>query len=50
MPEPDIPVIEVSSEDVDRISSELIELPDEKKDRYKNDYSLSDYDRSINCR
>jgi aspartyl-tRNA(Asn)/glutamyl-tRNA(Gln) amidotransferase subunit B len=31
MPEPDIPVVEISDEDVDRISEELVPLPSEKK-------------------
>ncbi len=47
MPEPDIPVIEIGSEDIERISHELVELPDEKKDRYIHDYSLSEYDSSV---
>ena len=47
MPEPDIPVIEIGSEDIERISSELVELPNEKKDRYQKTYSLSDYDCEV---
>jgi len=31
MPEPDIPVVEISDDDVDRISEELVPLPSEKK-------------------
>jgi Asp-tRNA(Asn)/Glu-tRNA(Gln) amidotransferase B subunit len=34
MPEPDIPVIDISKEDIERISKELVELPDEKAERY----------------
>ena len=43
MPEPDIPVIEVSSEDIERVKSELIELPHEKIVRYMNDWGISQY-------
>ncbi len=47
MPEPDIPVVEITQEDVERISKEIIELPDEKKDRYINEYNLSEYDANV---
>ncbi len=47
MPEPDIPVIEVTDKDIERISEEMIELPDEKRDRYINDYELSEYDANV---
>lgn len=47
MPEPDIPVIEISDEDIDRISDELVELPDEKKERYMTEYNLSEYDAEV---
>jgi len=43
MPEPDIPVIEVSNEDIDRIKKELVELPHEKITRYINDWGISQY-------
>ncbi len=43
MPEPDIPVIEVSNEDVERIKTELVELPHEKIVRYMNDWDISQY-------
>ena len=43
MPEPDIPVIEISKEDIERISKELIELPHEKIARYTKDYGISTY-------
>ena len=47
MPEPDIPIIQISSDDVERISHELIELPYDKKERYKREYQLSDYDCNV---
>lgn len=43
MPEPDIPVIEVSNEDIERIKTELIELPHEKIKRYISDWNISQY-------
>jgi len=43
MPEPDIPVIEISDEDIDRIRKELIELPNEKIQRYMKDWDISEY-------
>lgn len=43
MPEPDIPVIEVSEEEKERIAKELVELPDEKVKRYINDWGISQY-------
>jgi len=47
MPDPDIPIIEISREDVQRVSKEIVELPDEKIQRYKKDYDLSDYDCTV---
>ena len=47
MPEPDIPVIDISEEDVERVAKEIIELPDEKKERYMTEYSLSEYDANV---
>ena len=47
MPEPDIPIIDISIDDVKRVSNELVELPDEKEERYKKEYQLSDYDCSV---
>jgi len=43
MPEPDIPVIDISKEDIERIKKELIELPNEKIKRYVEDWNLSEY-------
>jgi aspartyl-tRNA(Asn)/glutamyl-tRNA(Gln) amidotransferase subunit B len=47
MAEPDIPVIEISNDDIDRISKELVELPHEKVERYTKEYKLSDYDSEV---
>jgi aspartyl-tRNA(Asn)/glutamyl-tRNA(Gln) amidotransferase subunit B len=47
MAEPDIPVIEISNKDIERISKELVELPHEKIKRYKEEYKLSDYDSEV---
>ena len=47
MPEPDIPIIDISIDDVKRVSNELVELPNEKEERYKREYQLSDYDSSV---
>lgn len=46
-PEPDIPIIEVSQEDIEEISKMLTELPDQKMDRYITDYGLSGYDAGV---
>ena len=47
MPDPDIPIIEISDEDIERISEEIVELPNEKKERYLTEYSLSEYDSNV---
>ncbi len=40
-PEPDIPPLAITKELVDRLKSELCELPEQRKIRYLEDYSLS---------
>lgn len=47
MPEPDIPIIEISTEDIERIAENIIELPQEKLERYINEYNLSQYDAGV---
>lgn len=47
MPEPDIPVIEISEELVNEIKKSLVELPDEKLNKYMNEYGLSKYDAEV---
>jgi aspartyl-tRNA(Asn)/glutamyl-tRNA(Gln) amidotransferase subunit B len=47
MPEPDIPVIEISKTDIERISSELVELPVERMKRYTKELGLSKYSAEV---
>lgn len=47
MPDPDIPVIEIEESDIARIKQEMVELPDEKIKRYKEEYNLSQYDAQV---
>ena len=46
-PEPDLPPLVLSREEIERLESELPELPDERKKRYEEQYSLRAYDASI---
>ena len=46
-PEPDLPVVEVSREWVERVRARLPELPDAKRDRFINSFGLSRYDASV---
>ncbi|MDF0551895.1 Asp-tRNA(Asn)/Glu-tRNA(Gln) amidotransferase subunit GatB [Kamptonema sp. UHCC 0994] len=46
-PEPDIPPIEVSPEQLERWEAELPELPASKRDRYENKIGLSAYDARV---
>ncbi len=43
-PEPDLPIVEVSREWVERVRALLPELPDAKKQRFMRDYGLTAYD------
>lgn len=47
MPEPDIPVIEISNNDIENISTELIELPNEKIERYTSTWEISEYSAEV---
>ena len=47
MPDPDIPIIEIAQKDIERISKEIVELPNEKIERYQKEYDLSDYDCTV---
>ncbi len=47
MPEPDIPIIDISEKDIERISKELVELPDEKVKRYMEDWKLTKYSAEV---
>jgi aspartyl-tRNA(Asn)/glutamyl-tRNA(Gln) amidotransferase subunit B len=46
-PDPDLLPLEIEQAWVDDIAATLPELPDEKKARFINDFSLSDYDASV---
>lgn len=46
-PEPDLIPIEVSSEYIEEVRRELPELPDVRKERFKTEFGLSDYDSSL---
>jgi len=46
-PEPDIPVLVVTSDMVDKFKSEIPEMPDVKKKKYMEDFGLSDDDARI---
>ncbi len=46
-PEPDIPPININSQWIKKIKSQLIELPPEKKKRFIKQYNLNDYDAEI---
>ena len=46
-PEPDIPPLHIGRDWVSKIQSGMPELPLEKKNRFKADWSLSDYDASL---
>jgi len=46
-PEPDLPVIKLRIETIEKIKNELPELPEEKFDRYVNKIGISEYDARI---
>ncbi|MDD4785097.1 MAG: Asp-tRNA(Asn)/Glu-tRNA(Gln) amidotransferase subunit GatB [Candidatus Shapirobacteria bacterium] len=46
-PEPDIPHIEFTKEEIEEIRKTIPELPDGKITRYKKDFSLNDYDANL---
>jgi aspartyl-tRNA(Asn)/glutamyl-tRNA(Gln) amidotransferase subunit B len=46
-PEPDIPPIRWTKKDVERLRSQLPELPDEKVERFEKDFGLPYYDAEI---
>jgi aspartyl-tRNA(Asn)/glutamyl-tRNA(Gln) amidotransferase subunit B len=46
-PEPDLPPIEVSTEQLEQWRSQLIELPAEKRHRYESEFGLSAYDARV---
>ena len=46
-PEPDLPPIEISHEQIEEIKSTMPELPEEKRERYLNELGLPEYDTGI---
>ena len=46
-PEPDLPVIKLRNETIEKIKNELPELPEEKFKRYINEIGISEYDARI---
>lgn len=48
-PEPDIPPVSVNDETIERIRNALPELPEAKKERYKTEFGLPEYDTGILC-
>lgn len=46
-PEPDIPPIRLTEEQIEKIRKDLPELPDEKQKRYKKEYGLTKYQAQV---
>ena len=46
-PEPDLPTLAVAREWVEEMRSQMPELPDAKRQRFRDQYGLSDYDATI---
>lgn len=46
-PEPDLPPLILKTDWIDRIRSEIPELPSMRKERYATDYKLSEYDINV---
>ncbi len=46
-PDPDLTPIVISKEYVEKLRSELPELPDQRKSRFVSEYSLSEYDADV---
>ncbi len=46
-PDPDIPIIKITSNVLEKIKKELVELADEKVERYIEKYNLSEYDAQV---
>lgn len=45
--DPDIPMLKITEDRVNKIKDSMPELPDQKKNRYMNDYGLTEYDASV---
>ncbi len=46
-PDPDLPALKFEQSLIDKLGSELPELPDQKSERFQKDFGLSDYDSSL---
>ena len=46
-PDPDLPPLKIEQETIDIITKSMPELPAQKAERYKNDFSLSSYDANV---
>jgi aspartyl-tRNA(Asn)/glutamyl-tRNA(Gln) amidotransferase subunit B len=46
-PDPDLLPLEIHGELIEAVRAELPELPDEKRDRFKSEYGLSEYDATV---
>ncbi|MBL8164379.1 MAG: Asp-tRNA(Asn)/Glu-tRNA(Gln) amidotransferase subunit GatB [Anaerolineae bacterium] len=46
-PEPDLPVLEISREQVEEVRAHLPELPDRKRERFEREFGLTAYDASV---
>ncbi len=46
-PDPDLLPLTVSDEEIEAVRATLPELPDQKRERFRSDYKLSDYDASV---
>ncbi len=46
-PDPDLLPLEITSDFIDRVRQHLPELPDQKRDRFKSQYGLNDYDAGV---
>ncbi len=46
-PEPDIPIVTIDEKTIERIKSGVVELADEKINRYMEKYGLSEYDANV---
>ena len=46
-PEPDLPPIYISDDWINEVKASIPEMPDKRRERYVNDWGLSDYDASV---
>lgn len=46
-PEPDLPPLTFSEDDIERITAQLPELPQDRRERFRQEYALSYYDAKV---